>query len=1027
MNQPCHIQLLGGLKVQTGDRVISRFRTQKTAALLAYLAYFLERTHAREEIVELLWPDDEIENGQRSLRVSLASLRSQLEPPGTPFNSVLIADRRSIRLNPQVISTDVSAFEAAARAAAEIEGDAERASALKQAVDLYRGPFLPGFYDDWAIMERERLEQVYIEVLNRLPGALAEAGDLGSAIDYAHRRVAADSLSEEAHCELIGLLVKAEQFDAARSRFVEMERIFRDELGIAAPSVARALVAGLPAGPSRKNSGAVVETPAAVPAPPRAPAPTAPPGTSAEPRLPLYLTPFFGRESELSMLRSRLSTPGTRLATLTGPGGAGKTRLAVETARALADSFSGRIWFVPLADIDEAELIPDAILRSMGSPRDPALDADEQLGQSLGEAQALLVLDNFEQLAEDGAPAVWSLLECCPGLTCLVTTRQRLGLAGERVIPVSPLAVPAAPGTPERLLEFPSVSLFLDRAQMARPDFQITRDNAAAIAALCERLEGMPLAIELAAAWAGVLTPSQMLSRLEERLSFLESRRKGGLTRQRSLRETIDWSYRLLSPEQQRFFARLSVFRGGWSLEAAEAVCDDPSAVVHLQALQERSLVIGEEEGAQIRFRLLEMLREYARERLEESGEAEAVRRRHLDFFLDLAEGAGEQFGGTDQRATLALLETDHDNLREALRLCVDSPAAREAGLRLAIALTPFWEARGYLSDGRRWLRMLLDESGEVSEPWRARALSAAGTLAWQQADYAAARASLEESVAVWRKRGERREVAAPLNTLANVLADQSDYASARSLYEESLAIRRELEDWRGVAASLNNLAIVALEQGNETAARPLLEESLAIRRELADMRGIATCLNNLGDVAWRGGDLTAAGPLYEESLAIRRQLGDRRGVASSLSHLANVTVAAGNSATAESLYAESLAILRDLGDRRGMTACLEEVARLAIRQGRPEPAARLFGAAEQLRETMRAPLPPVEEARHESEMAALRSLLPADTFESLWRAGRVMNLEAAVELALEGCTEPGRNPLPERGRQADIYREANA
>jgi predicted ATPase/Tfp pilus assembly protein PilF len=707
---------------------------------------------------------------------------------------------------------------------------------------------------------------------------------------------------------------------------------------------------------------------------------------------------------------------------------------------------------VPLADISDPDLIPDAIQRALNLPRAPRLESAEQVVQALAPNRALLVLDNFEQLAETGVPVVWTLLERCPGLICLVTSRQRLDLAGEREVPVSALAVPSVPGTPERLVEFPSVSLFVDRAQMARPDFQITRDNAAAVAAVCQRLEGIPLAIELAASWAGVLTPSQMLSRLEERLTFLESRRKGGPGRQRSLRDTIEWSYRLLTPEQQCFFARLSVFRGGWSLEAAEAVCEEPLALAQLQGLQERSLLVAEESGSQIRFRLLEILREYAWERLLESGEAGAVCERHLAYYLVLAEGASSRIGGAEQAAALAQLETEHDNLREALRLSVTSRVAggesasllsvpKEAGLRLAVALTPFWEVRGYLTEGRKWLEMLLARSGEASDFWRAKTLEAAGTLAWQQgdyasartffeqsltlfrswgekqgiaealhglgvvaerqADYATARALLEESIAIKRKLSDRSGLAASLNTLANVLADQSAYASARALYEESLLLRRELQDRRGIASSLNNLAIVALEQADYAEARTLLEESLAIRRALADMRGIAICLNNLGDLAWRGGEIATARPLYEEALTIRRQLGDKRGVASSLVHLANLAAIRDDLASAGSLYAESLSILRELEDKRGITGCLEEIAALAARQDRLEPAARLFGAAERLRETMAAPLPPVEQADYDRKIASLRSALPPDVFAVSWRAGRDMSLAEAVELAL--------------------------
>ncbi len=563
MNRPSTIELFGGLCVKQGDQTIARFRTQKTAVLLAYLACFLRRTHPREELVELLWPDTDIESGRTSLRTALASLRRQLEPPGTPENSVLVADRANVRLNPDVVSTDVAAFETALRAAKHTEDPAERTAHLTRAVERYRGPLLPGFYEDWALRERERLEQLFIGASRDLALALEQSGDFSRAIDYAHRAVTADPLSEEAHAYLIHLYAAAGQPAAAQRQYAELKRILHKELGEVPSPATQALVERLLQEP---RASTLRSTPTASQSQPLSPSmPTAPRALSLaplegigspQPRLPLQLTRFFGRKEEIARLEQIFGSGETRLLTLTGPGGSGKTRLALEAARRLTETFEGRVYFAPLADITDPRLIAGTLLEALGVQPAAEVEPLAQVAGALAGRPALLILDNFEQVAEEGAQVVWTLLERVPTLACLVTSRHRLDIGGEREFPVPPLPVPSMPGAPERLATYPSVRLFVDRAQAARPDFQITRDNAATVAALCERLEGIPLAIELAAAWVGTLTVAQILARLEHRFDLLTSRRKDLSPRHRTLRAAIEWSYRLLPAELQRFFAR---------------------------------------------------------------------------------------------------------------------------------------------------------------------------------------------------------------------------------------------------------------------------------------------------------------------------------------------------------------------------------------------------------------------------------------------------------------------------------------
>lgn len=1008
MNQPCTIELLGGLQVRIGERVITRFRTQKTAALLGFLAYFLDRSHPREEIIEVFWPDADPRDSRASLRTALSSLRHQLEPPGTPFNSVLVTDRANIGLNPRVVSTDVAQFDEAIAAAARASEPGEREQALCDAIRLYRGPLMPGFYEEWMLRERERLEQRYLGALGALADLAAARGDLGRAIEVAMLRVDAAPLDEECHDALIALLEAGGRPVAAQEQRDKRERAFQSDA---------------PAPPVYHGHAVAAASP---PPPP-------PPST----HLPITLTAFFGREDERRRVRDLLRG-GARLVTLTGPGGAGKTRLSIEAARELDDVYAGRIWFVPLADTADPGLILDSVLSALNSQPPPSTDRLEQIAETLGREPALLVLDNFEQLADRGAPVVMRLIGRLPNLALLISSRQQLDLDGEWRVPLMPLPVPPAPGTPERLLAFPSVRLFVDRAQAARPDFQITADNGPGIAALCERLEGIPLALELAAAWAAVLTPSQMLARMNDRFAFLESRRRGVARRHQTLRDAIDWSYRLLNPELQQFFRALSVFRGGWSLEAAEAVCGGP-AQRFLQQLHDRSLVVSEESGAEMRFRLLESLREFAASALVESGEEAATRQRHRDYFLGFAE-AMSRLPHAAQAEALVTLEREHDNLRAALRYSVDA-AEQESGLRMAVALARFWEVRGHFAEGRRWLAELLGAGEPVDARLRARGMNAAGTLAWQQGDYSAARTSfgeglalsrhedyrqgiadslhglgvvaeeqadfeaargfLEESIAIKRDIGDRKGLASSLNTLANAASGPGDYDTARRLYHESLTLVRALGDMRGVSLALNNLAIVAYGQGDYGEARRLLEETLQIKRVIGDLRGISICLNNLGELAWREGDFDSAQSYHDEGIAIRRQLGDRHGIATSLAQLATLAASRGDYHAAWSLYGESVSIRQELDDRYGIADCLELMARLAAHEQAYGQAAVLFGAAEALRDSIAVALPPIDVSIHEEAVSALRARMEERDFRSAWQAGREMTVEQAIQVSL--------------------------
>lgn len=1071
MNEPWSIRLFGGLSIRQSDRLITRFRTQKTGALLAFLAYHRQHSHGREVLIEMLWPDTTPESGRHNLSHALSSLRNLLEPPGVPAGFVIIADRFSVQLNPDAFTTDVAEFEQELQLASQAGAPERSLNHLMRAIALYGAALLPDHYEDWIGPAQERLAQQFRQAATRAISLLERGNRSADALGIAGRAVEIDLLDEEANTELIRLLAETGRFDDGLRQYRQFVRLLQRELGESPGGALVRLAERIEAMSLEKRElGASTKTTAdsnapdngaeqARPEPPYNPAvpPADPPFERS--RLPLQFTRFFGREEEIERIVEILASPDVRLLTLTGAGGTGKTRLCIESAGRYGESYTGPIWFVPLADLTDVTLIPQAVLLAMSVPLVGSREPLEQLALALGSRSTLLILDNFEQLIVGGSELLLGLLSRVATLRCMVTSRQTLGLAGETEFAVAPLPTPNGSDTPERLSLFDSVRLFVDRAQQARPDFRISSRNAPAVAELCDRLEGIPLAIELAAARALVLSPSQMLAQLGNRFEFLVSRKRGIAERQRTLLATVDWSYRLLAPNVQSFFKQLFVFRGGWTFEAAEAVCEEPLALDMLAQLRECSLVTTVEIEGGFRFRMLETLREYAAEQMS-AEERDLARNRHAEFYLAVAEEAEPRLKGPEQGVWLSYLETEHDNLRAALSFSSEFPVpssesanselgtrSSELGLRLAGALSRFWVVRGHFTEGReRYLTALGAQGAAERTSGRAKALLGLGELTCKQGDYpgtqtiyeetleiyrelgdnlgsatvlnnlglvayylgdfASARSRYEESLAIFRELGDKLGVANSLGNLGIVAGNEGDYASARSLYEESLAIRRELEDKRGIANSLNDLGILAVDQGDYASARSLYEESLAARRELGDKQGIATSLNNLGNVAFHEGDYGSARSLNDESLAIYRELGDNRGIANSLNDLGILAVDQLDYASARSLLGESLAIYRELGDTYSIAWSLEGLASLAVSQEQTKRAAHLYGAADSLRQDLGAPLPSSELPKHSALVATLRESMGEEVFAAAWEAGQKMTWEQAAEYALDKSGE---------------------
>jgi predicted ATPase/DNA-binding XRE family transcriptional regulator len=735
--------------------------------------------------------------------------------------------------------------------------------------------------------------------------------------------------------------------------------------------------------------------------------------------LPAQHTAFIGREELVTAAKATLKRPGTRLLTLTGPPGIGKTRLAIEIASGLRHDFADGTFFVPLASISAPDLVGSTIARVLGlrdlSNKSPA----EVLGDYLATRRMLLVLDNFEQVL-GGATLVSELLTLAPGLTVVATSREALDLYAEREIEVPPLVVPdhiAAPSV-EELLRFEAVRLFRDRAQAARYDFEITAENAQNVALLCSRLDGLPLAIELAAGRVKEVSPEGMLVRLEDRLALLSRGPRDLPQRQRTLRGAIDWSYDLLSENEKGVFRWVSLFAGGCSVEDAVAVyspdgeLEDVRAV--LRSLSHKSLLktAKSQEGAPTveRFFMLESIAAYSRERLEASGELPQARKRFAGFFLSLAESAERELRGADQLSWLNRLEAEHDNLRVALRLSIDSgePDEVETALGIAGALWRFWLVRGYGQEALGYLQEALSadvgiRTDSEGTTLRAKALNAAGVLASTQGRYHLARDFFNDALRIQRSLGDDQGVAALLSNLGNVARTLGEYDEAWSLQKESLEMRRALADKAGMALSLSNLGNVAQLMGRREESARYQEESLVLLRELGDQQAIATSLNNLAAVVAELGQQDKALDLLDESLRIRRQLGDKRGIGKTLLNLGNLLVDLGEYSQAQAALMEGLSLHLEVGDKEGIVELLEGLAIHWTAQQMWRPAVRLWGAASALREEIHARMSPARQVDYEKHMNVARLHLGKEESAALWREGGRTLLESGVEVLLEG------------------------
>jgi predicted ATPase/DNA-binding SARP family transcriptional activator len=1049
--------------------------------LLARLLLSANQVVSADRLAEDLWSGNPPPHSTATLRVYISRLRRVLGRNA----DILLTQAPGYRLNVIDDQLDALHFERLV-AAAEADMAAGRPSAaavtLREALDLWRGPALSDVADmAFAQADATRLEEARLTALeNRVDADLA-CGRHASLVAELDGLAPTHPLRERLTGQRILALYRSGRQAAALSAYAELRDRLADELGIdPSPDLRRLHERILRQDPDLDWHPAAADTAedarAAAPAGAADPRPAAgdraengqpsrQPDATPVPGLPTETTSFIGREAELGTIEELLRL--SRIVTLTGPGGCGKSRLALRAGAQASGRYPNGVWLVELAPVSRADLVIPAVALALSAREEPGRTLLGSVTAQLRDTEGLLIVDNCEHVIDAAADMIATLLRGCPRLKILATSQTRLGVPGEATWPVPPLTVPA-PGVrdPGVAAEVESVRLFCDRAALARPGFGLTSENVEAVSEACRQLDGIPLAIELAAARVSALTPAQLSARLSNRFRLLTGGSRAGLPRHRTLEAAIEWSHDLLSETEQVCFRRMAVFAGGCTMDEVEAICPDealpPDLVFEtVTALIDRSLLTTEERFGSMRYGMLESIHQYALGRLAEAGELTAMRRRHLAWLLDFAEQA--DVAGPDQAAWLDLLDAERDNFRAGLEWSlapVDRNPERDPvlALELAGALAPFWLVRGPVAVARSTLDAALTAAGPGADRrLRAIALDGAGQLASVQADQAAQRACQQESLAIWRELGDDSRIASSLSGLGSVAHIQGEYAAAQAMYAEALDLAeragdaqqmgqalsglgrlalhqddqdsatkyytesmarfREMGDLRRATLILGNLGVVAINTGDLDLAERRLTEHLGNARRLGDRKLISGALTNLGLVACRSGDLDRAAALHQQALELSGQLGDRRLEVVALGNLGLVAARRENYVAAAQFWLRSLDLSEAVGELRSVAEILEELAAVESAAGNAQRAATLFGASQAIRADIGAPVLGPDQPRLDEAQAAAAAALGEAAFTAAHHAGLHMSVEQAIALAKGGSWPPVTPGRPPAGR----------
>jgi predicted ATPase/DNA-binding SARP family transcriptional activator len=959
---------------QNGDRRESILTQHKRLALLAYLV--LARPggfHHRDTLLGLFWPEHNQDAGRHALRQALYLLRSKIGR-----GVIVTRGREEIGIAPGSIWCDTLAFDAALEA-----GDTEAAMAL-----YGDGDFLPGFFigdasqafEEWLELQRARLGQGAISAVGKLVKQAEEADDLPLAADWLRRWSLLDPADERVVRTLISMLDRLGDRAGAIEAYETLASYTLREFGVQPAPETRTAVETIRTREQIRAEGD--------------------PGVRWQP------TPFIGRQRQMKDIGALLEAPGVRLVTLTGPAGVGKTRLAIEVTASLTDRFEHGSRVVTLASTG-TDGVCMTIAQSLGVRIRDDTTVLKALVEHLAHREMLLLLDNFEHVLS-AAPLVNTLLEQAPKLSVLVTSRSPLRLRAEHEYAVPPLEIPSqeASLSQKNVEQSGAVALFVERARAVMPAFRLTDENAPTVVEICRRLDGLPLAIELAAARVKVFPPQSIAELLERRFDLLMTGARDAPGRHHGLENTIRWSDALLTQKEREFFYALSLFKNGCAIESIEAmwVASGGSRNETLElliSLVEKSLLeqVGTRFGSP-HFRMLETIREYAWCRLEETGTVNEWAARQSTYYVEMIDAGRCHFCTQEQGEWLNQLEFEHPNLRGVLRHLCSHDA--EAALRLSASLWQFWLLRGYLAEGRYWLEQALDLCDNRSDAaYRAKARLGAGVLASWQNEQPVAIDHLERSLTLYRQLDDKTSIGQVLVNLGSACRDAGDTIRAREAFEEALAVGEAEDDASRIAAALENLGALAQEEGDLRTANEMLETSVELARSTGNYHRLAHGLLSLGDLAREEEDLDRAVSLYERSLKHYRQLNETLGMAESLSGLGDMARVEGGTERARELYAQALALYRKSGYAGGMAGTLVGFAALQLAEERPRRAVRLCGRVDAMLESGDVSLPPHTQAEFEAAKATIRSIMGSRDFVDGWTEGREMTTEEVLFLAL--------------------------